>query len=87
MLFITNIVGTIGVFFCLLGYFLLQCEKIDARSLSFSLYNLFGSLMILFSLLYDWNLPAVLIEAAWAVISLLGLARFLIRRYKERTSA
>lgn len=79
MTIIANGIGTIGVILCLLGYLLLQCGKINSTDLSFSLYNLFGATGILFSLIYDWNLPSALIEGAWVLISILGIVRYLMR--------
>jgi len=87
MLMIANGIGTIGVILCLLGYFLLQWGKISVASLSFSLYNLFGAAMILFSLFYDWNLPAVLIEGAWVLISVFGVVRVLMKRREHKLPA
>lgn len=77
---IPDIFGTIGVVLCLLGYFLLQCGKLKSTDLSFSLYNLFGAGLILFSLFFDWNLSAALIEGSWVLISILGVVRFFMRR-------
>ncbi len=37
--------------------------------------NLLGALLILVSLFDAWNLPSVMIEVFWAVISLYGVAR------------
>jgi hypothetical protein len=37
--------------------------------------NLIGSIMLLYSLLFHWNLSSVLIEIAWITISLIGLYR------------
>jgi hypothetical protein len=86
MVIIENIVGIIGVFFCLLAYFLLQCGKISADSLRFSVCNLLGAIMILFSLAYDWNWSAALIEAAWALISLFGIVRVLLKRASQEAN-
>jgi uncharacterized membrane protein len=77
---IANIVGIIGVLMLLFAYFYVQLGKIQALGLSFPVLNLIGSLFILFSLFYEWNLPAVLIEAAWSIISLFGIWRW----YKQK---
>lgn len=70
-----DIISIMGVAIILVAYFLLQWERLDARSYAFSLLNIIGSLMILYSLLYDWNLSAVLIEISWVCISVVGLLR------------
>ncbi len=75
-----NLVGLIGVAFILLAYFLLQLNKITPLNWGYPLLNLLGALMILFSLGYDWNLPAVLMESAWALVSIFGLIQIRKRR-------
>jgi hypothetical protein len=41
--------------------------------------NLVGACLIMLSLYQDWNLPAFLIEVFWAVISIYGLLRHVLR--------
>lgn len=74
-----DVISMTGVLIILVTYFLLQSERIDARSYLYSILNFIGSMMILYSLFYDWNLSAVIIEVCWAVISLFGL----VKRYFE----
>jgi hypothetical protein len=45
----------------------------SAHGFAFPLINLIGSVLILVSLIYQPNLSAILIETAWAVISIFGL--------------
>ena len=68
-----DILGIAGVCCILWYYFLLQVSKCSAQDLSFSVANLVGSLLILFSLWFNWNLSAVIIEIAWVFISLYGV--------------
>lgn len=72
---ISNIIGILGVFLVVLAYFLLQYEKLSAQGFAYPVLNLLGALMILFSLIYAWNLPSVIIETAWAIVSIFGIAR------------
>jgi len=72
-----NISGLIGVAIILVSYYLLQTAKLSPRDVSYSLANLIGSILILWSLYYDWNLPSVIIECAWIMISLIGLRKAL----------
>lgn len=74
-----NLVGGIGVVMVLVAYFMLQSGRMDLRHWPFSLLNALGSLLILLSLSVDYNLPAVLIEAFWLLISLYGLWRCMAR--------
>ncbi len=71
-----DLLGAIGVGLIVLSYFLLQIERIDSRSLAYSLANLVGSLLILYSLYWNFNFASVLIEVFWLLISLVGLYRW-----------
>lgn len=70
-----DVVGTGGVALILVAYFLLQTERWSGQSLSYSLVNLVGSLMITVSLVYDFNLSSFIIELAWIAISIYGILR------------
>ncbi|MBK6658409.1 MAG: hypothetical protein IPG43_09815 [Proteobacteria bacterium] len=70
-----DVVGTAGVVLILIAYFLLQPERWSGQSLSYSLVNLVGSLMITVSLIYDFNLSSFIIEVAWIAISIYGIVR------------
>jgi len=70
--------GFIGVLLIVIAYLLLQLDKLPSASLSFSLLNAVGSLLIMFSLVFKFNVSAFLIEVFWFLISLLGLAKWLI---------
>ncbi len=72
---IHDVIGIIGVFFILVSYVLLQIEKIRAKSLSYSVINLVGAILILYSLFYNWNLASVIIEFFWIIISLFGIVK------------
>lgn len=76
--------GFIGVLLIVIGYLFLQLDKLSSSSLSFSLLNAVGSLLIMFSLVYKFNVSAFLIEVFWFLISLLGLSKWLIARRRLR---
>jgi hypothetical protein len=73
---VANILGILGVILLLIAFFLLQYDKLTPHSILYILANLIGSLLILYSLFYNWNLPAVVIEIAWAAISIYGIYRW-----------
>lgn len=77
---IADTVGIIGVILTLLAYYLLNMNKVISTSFIYVYLNLFGSIMLLFSLMFHWNLPSVVIEVAWISISLIGLYRALKSR-------
>ncbi|MEM7078971.1 MAG: hypothetical protein AAF513_10115 [Pseudomonadota bacterium] len=67
--------GNVGVAAILLSYLLLQTERLSATSLSYSAYNAIGALLILVSLVYEFNLSAFLMEFFWLLISIYGLSK------------
>lgn len=78
-----DVLGLVGVGFILLAYVLLQLEKIRSRDLSYSLMNAVGAALIVISLLYRFNLSALVMEVFWLLISIYGLVRFAATRAKE----
>ncbi len=76
----SNHVGIVGVILTLLAFYLINMNKVTSKSLSYQWLNLVGSILLLYSLLFHWNLASVLIEIAWISISLLGLYRALKHR-------
>ncbi len=73
MALFANIIGNIGVVCFLAAYFFLQKGRMKHTDASYLCLNLAGSLLVIVSLLVDWNFPAFLLEAAWALISIYGL--------------
>jgi hypothetical protein len=74
--FTIDVIGIVGVAIVVVTYFLLQSEKIDSKGFLYSFFNAFGSLLILYSLLYNWNLASFIIEFIWILISLYGLKKW-----------
>ncbi|MGD9593059.1 MAG: hypothetical protein AB7V32_11110 [Candidatus Berkiella sp.] len=70
-----DVIGIVGVGFTLVAYFLLQIDKISSTGRNYSLLNVVGAIFILYSLYFNWNTPAVVMEFAWFIISLYGLIR------------
>ena len=73
-------IGTAGVGLILLCYFLIQTGKMSAENLPYSVINMAGALLILYSLYFEFNFASVLIESFWVLISLIGITRYLIRK-------
>lgn len=69
---VAHIIGLIGTFIILFWYFLLQSGRCKNNDLHYSLANAIGSVFLLCSLWYEWNLALVIIEIAWFFISLYG---------------
>lgn len=73
---ISDSVGLLGTALVVLAYFLLQLERIESGSLSYSLINLVGASCLLFSLCFTFNLASFIIELFWITASLVGLWKY-----------
>ena len=65
--------GIVGTIFILGAYFLLQTDRLSSRDLSYSLLNAVGASFLVVSLLFDFNLSALIVESFWALISAVGI--------------
>ncbi len=74
-----DIVGTLGVAVIIITYVLLQIERVRSDQLGYSLLNAVGAALILVSLYFDFNLPSVVVEFFWLLISLFGIGKYLWR--------
>lgn len=70
----------IGSILIVAGYFAVSNKKMDASLPPFQLLNLVGAAMLIVSLAYRPNVGALLIEVLWAIIAVVTLARFWMRR-------
>lgn len=68
-----DIIGIAGMFCILIAYFLLQKGRMKPNGYDYLLTNLTGSVLLLISLLRHWNLAALLLQAAFSLITLYGL--------------
>ena len=75
-----DLVGNAGVALILGSYLLVQIRKLDATSLSYTIANGLGALFVLYSLLFEFNLSAFIIEVVWILISLVGIFRYFQER-------
>lgn len=72
--------GVGGVLMILIAYAGATSGKLDARRAPALLLNLGGALLILVSLYFDFNLSAVLMEGAWALVAVYGLIQLALGR-------
>lgn len=75
-----DFVGNVGVVFILGTYLALQLGRMRGDGLAYPVSNGLGAACVLVSLAYDFNLSAFVIETAWVLISLVGIARWLRSR-------
>lgn len=78
-----NVVGNLGVLLIVGTYFLVQIRRMSALQPPYIVLNGLGALFILYSLWFDFNLSAFLIELIWLLISVLGLARHFVEKRRR----
>ena len=71
-----DFVGNIGVVILMITYLMLQLNKLSSDSLAYSVLNAVGAGLIVISLLFDFNLSALLMEVFWVLISFVGIYRY-----------
>ena len=71
-----DFVGNIGVVILMITYLMLQLNKLSSDSLTYSVLNAGGAGLIVISLLFDFNLSALLMEVFWVLISFVGIYRY-----------
>lgn len=76
--------GLSGVTLVLVAYYLLNIKALASDDIQYVLMNLTGSVLLLYSLVFHWNLSSVLIEVAWILISLIGAYRYFNKRNKKK---
>ena len=72
--------GNLGVLLILASFLMVQLRRLDALGAGYLVANGLGASLILYSLLVDFNLSAFVIEIAWMLHSLRGLARIFLER-------
>lgn len=71
-----DIIGIVGVSIIVVTYLFLQLQKISSQTLTYSVLNIVGSAMILYSLIDSWNLASFVIQVFWIIISLFGIRNY-----------
>ena len=75
-----DVLGVIGVLMMLLAYAAGQFGRLRMDQAPALLMNLTGAVLVLASLLHSFNLSAFLMESAWAIVALFGLAKLALKR-------
>ena len=68
-----DVVGTVGVALIVIAFAAVQSGKLASTRLAYSVLNLVGAILILISLLFNFNLASAIIEVFWILISLWGI--------------
>ena len=71
-----DFVGNIGVVVLVVTYLMLQLNKLSSDGLAYSALNALGAGLIAFTLLFNFNLSALIIEVFWVLISFVGIYRY-----------
>jgi hypothetical protein len=82
-----DVAGSIGVLLIVAVYLLLQLDKLPSSSLSYSVLNAAGALLIIVSLAFKFNLSAFIVEVFWLLISLFGLTKSLLSKSNLQRNA
>lgn len=73
-------IGLIGVAIQLVAYWLLASSRLSNNDIRYPIINIVGTSCIVFSVLYQWNLPSFVSQVVWITISLIGLVRITRKR-------
>ncbi len=79
-----DVLGLSGVALGIFSYARVQWRRDFAKTLDYSLMNFIGSVLIIISLMHNWNLPAFVSNLLWILISLYGMYRCLKYAYRAR---
>ena len=75
-----DFIGSVGVGIIIFTYVLLQTERLKSETLIYSTLNAISASLIVFSLFFNFNFSAFIVEFFWILISLYGIAKYLRRR-------
>ncbi|MBN2426290.1 MAG: hypothetical protein JXR46_11465 [Calditrichaceae bacterium] len=70
---IYDFLGNIGVLLIIGAYFMLQINRLKSTDLSYSFMNAAGAVLIIISLLFEFNYSAFIVEVFWLIISIYGI--------------
>ncbi len=72
---IADAIGLIGVIAYLSAYGLLQMGVLKVEDARYALLNGIGAIAILYSLIFDFNLPSFITQSAWLILTIAGYVR------------
>lgn len=80
---LADLLGATGVFLILLAYFFNLYKKLETDSLYYILMNLTGAILACISSVMIHSLPFTVLEATWAMVSLVAIIKLLMKPYKK----
>ncbi len=72
---VADMIGIVGVVLIVGSYLLLQLSVMRETQIRFHFLNALGALMILYSLYFEFNFGAAVIEVFWAIVSIYGMIK------------
>ena len=77
---IGHAIRMIGMACVVLAYFAVERDWLDNKDVKFYVINLIGGILLLISLLINFNLGSFVIEIFWIIISMMGI----VNHYKVK---
>lgn len=75
MIAFADVLGIFGVIIQLGAYAHVQWRREFAKTMAYSFCNALGTLLLVISLYYKWNLASFIGNLAWFCLSVYGMAR------------
>jgi len=82
-----DLVGVIGVIGCLVAYAGLQLGRLQHDDLSYLGLNILSPACLLYSLMHDFNLAAVITQVLWLGLTLIGFVKAMYVRGRRTSRA
>jgi FtsH-binding integral membrane protein len=79
-----EVIGWAGSIAILVAYGLNSYQKITSSSLTFTLLNLFGGLMLIGYTIYKDALPNTFVNLVWVIIAIIALAKNIQQRTSKK---
>lgn len=70
-----HLIGLVGMFIVVSAYWRLTDGKLKSNDKQYHLLNLTGAILLIVSLLFNFNLGSFVIEVFWIIIAVKGLIR------------
>ena len=80
-----NIIGLIGTIITIIAYLFSSFGLLKVGIL-YQALNGFGSMLLVLSLTSHFNLPALVLESTWCIISAAAIVRILLLKNKQKIS-
>ncbi len=80
---IFDIIGTSGAITLVAAYFIMQKNVIAGDSIAYNFLNALGAVLILISLMHNFNLTAFIMEIVWLAISIYGMYHATKRKRRQ----